>query len=152
MTTKRPKKKPAAKAAGDKPKVADRLRVAWTFPAGDRHLMGLADLEEQYLLESASCALSNDAELRMIGRRRLREVAELVAMVKAQHWAQGRRTKAPPAWHADAVTHARTLLATGTERHELAAKVARKFQKSTDAAHKVLVAAGLVESRKSRAE
>lgn len=57
-----------------------------------------------------------------------------------------------PAWHADAIRHAKTLLASGRETHELTGLCARRFDMSTDAVRPVLQSAGLVQKRKNRAQ
>lgn len=61
-----------------------------------------------------------------------------------------RNTK-EPAWHAEVVRYAQTLLATGRESHELTGMCARRYGKSDDATRTVLQSAGLVRKRKSRA-
>lgn len=65
---------------------------------------------------------------------------------------RGGKNRPKPEWHSKAVNHAKTLMADGTENHELTAKCARRFSKSTDAVRRVLDAAGLFEKRKSRAK
>lgn len=66
--------------------------------------------------------------------------------------AKGGKNRPPPDWHSKAISHARALLATGSQRHELTAKVARKVAQSDDAVRRVLQDAGLVHKRKTRAE
>lgn len=63
---------------------------------------------------------------------------------------KGGSSKKTPEWHVKAVEHARLLLATGKEPHELASVCARKFGKSEDQARKVLQSAELVPKRNSR--
>ncbi|RZZ88916.1 hypothetical protein [Pseudoxanthomonas winnipegensis] len=64
--------------------------------------------------------------------------------------AKGGKARKAPAWHADAVRHARALLATGRQTHELTGLCARKFKKKDDAVRRVLQGADLVPQRKNR--
>jgi len=57
-----------------------------------------------------------------------------------------------PAWHSQAIRHAKTLLAAGREVHELTGLCARKFGRSDDAVRAVLQSANLIPRRKNRAQ
>lgn len=65
---------------------------------------------------------------------------------------KGGGSRATPAWHKEAIKHARTLLACGTETHELTGKVKNKFGHSDDTVRHVLQDAGLIPKRKTRAK
>lgn len=65
--------------------------------------------------------------------------------------AAGGASKPKPTWWNECATHARTLLQTGTERHELVGKCKRRFAARSDSAiRNALVAAGLLVRKKRR--
>ena len=170
MTTKRTTKKPAAKAAGDIGEEAFRIMAvlngfdivefdAWLARLGE--CGALRELtQRRELAKAATLANNEDGALRHLEwmQRRQHEIvkSDSIAPIVKRDAARQAGTRKPrnvasPAWHDEAVRHARTLLATGTEAHEITAKCARRFGKSNDAVRSVLNSAGLVTRRKTRA-
>lgn len=78
MTAKKPRKAPARPRA----KIVDRARIAYKFSDGSTHLERPADVLFKQMMSWSRMALSDDPELQMQGRQRLREVA-LAATEKA---------------------------------------------------------------------
>ncbi|MCD7097184.1 hypothetical protein [Stenotrophomonas sp. MMGLT7] len=62
---------------------------------------------------------------------------------RRQRQAAGGKNKSVPMWHSRCVSMARSYLATGTERHELAGKLSRNFHRDPKTIRAVLKKAGI---------
>lgn len=103
-----------------------------------------AQADERYAIDAYKLAVTE--------ARKAIDVMRVEALAQAgfrlsESGKRGGAMRRPPTWHADAVKHAQTLLATGRETHELAGLCARKFRKSDDAVRRVLQKAGVVPAK-----
>lgn len=106
-------------------------------------------MDARRTLDGETDALMNEAERIIANAAREYLIREGESRIRGR--SKGGKSRPKPAWHADTESHARKLLASGRERHELVSLCARKSGRSDDAVRRVLQAAGLIDRRERAA-